>query len=459
MLKRIWFKWLMCTLAVSLRIGSSHAGPAAQALDQPLAHATAFNATIFGYPLNGMYERLTREVLDPATRKAGFDEYFHFRQLATPDVAPFPAPNNDTLYSTAWVDLRREPAILATPDTGGRYYTAQILDMATETIANVGQSVDGTQAGKFALVGPGWTGELPDGLRRVIRCDTAFAYVLLRIVVGGADDVAAVNALQDKFTIASVTRFGHGETGAVDDDPPPRYQAGTPAEWLAMLDRVLRMSPVRTEDKGMVASFATIGVGPEASSLHVTPSSQTLASAEREARAVISSVGLRTGKILHGWRMPPQAIGRYGVDYLQRASVWDGGPLANTPDESFYPTAVLDADGKPLDGATGRYVLRFPPGELPPVNAFWSLTMYRLSDGHLVANPIHRYSIGDRTPGLIRAPDGLLTLSIQADRPIGEAANWLPAPKARFYMVLRLYGSKPAARNGAWVPPPVDRLP
>lgn len=449
---------IAATLAMSSVVfASAQAQTTATAGDSALAQSAAFNAAIFGFPQDGMYRRLSREVLDPATRVAGFNAYFHFRRLATPDLAPFPAPNNDTLYSTAWIDLRREPAILSMPDTGGRYYTAHVMDMTTETIANVGLRADGAKAGLFALVGPGWTGDLPAGVKRVIRCDTAFAYVLLRVLVDGPDDVAAVNALQDGFAIASLSRFNRGETGAGDETPPPLYSAANAVERLAMLDRVLRMSPVRAEDKGMVASFATIGVGPETASLRIVPPPGIVAEAERAARAVISSVGLRTGRIVEGWRMPPLAIGRYGVDYLQRASVWDGGPLANTPDESFYPTAVLDADGKPLDGATAKYVLRFPANALPPVDAFWSLTMYRMDNGALVANPIERYSIGDRTRGLVRGSDGSLTISVQTDRPQGET-NWLPAPKAPFYMVLRLYGPAKAALDGAWLPPPVRRL-
>lgn len=445
------------TALLAVRTSRAQAGGGVGAADEALARAAAFDATVFGYPLDGMYQRLTREALDPATRKAGFNAWYHYRRLATPTVSPFPAPNNDTLYSTAWVDLRREPAILSTPDTRGRYYTAHVLDMTTETLANIGQRADGTQAGVFALVGPNWTGELPPAIKRVVRSQTAFAYVLLRVLVDGPDDVGAVNALQDQFRIASLSRFDKGDVGA-DGEPFPPYKASSTAERLSMLDQMLRASPVRAVDKGMVASFATIGVGPEPTTLRVAAQPDSLAAAEKEARAVISSIGLRTGRIVDGWRMPPLAIGRYGVDYLQRASVWDGGPLANTPDESFYPTAVLDADGKPLDGATGRYTLRFAANALPPVDAFWSVTMYRMDNGALVANPIERYSIGDRTRGLAPGADGSLTIAIQADRPPGET-NWLPAPKAPFYMVLRLYGPAKAALDGAWLPPPVTRKP
>lgn len=418
--------------------------------DEAFARATTIQATIYGYPLIGMYRRLTEEVLDPATRKAPFNAYFHYRMLSTPEVSPFPAPNNDTLYSTAWLDLRGGPAILSMPATNGRYYTAHVLDLATETIANFGQRLDGTDAATFAVVGPGWQGILPPGIKRVVRSETSFAYVLLRILVDGPDDVPAVNRLQDQFRIATPPG------GAA---PVPPYAASTAPDRLAMLARVLSFSPVPERDAGMVATFAPLGIGQAEPSLKLSPTSTLLDAAEREALTLIASVGARTGSFVNGWRMPARAIGRYGTDYLQRASVWDGGPLANTVDESFYPAALLDSRNRPLDGASGRYVLRFPAGRMPPVRAFWSVTMYKLDDKNLVANPIRRYSIGNRTPGLVEGPDGSLSLFIQADRPADphESANWLPAPRQPFYLVLRLYGPADEALSGAWQPPALVR--
>lgn len=447
---------LSCSLTVIASAQEPRRNP-----DATLATATAFQATIYGYPLVGMYERLTDEVLTPATRKAPFNSYFHYRALATPSVAPFPAPNNDTLYSTVWLDLRREPAILSMPDTNGRYYTAQILDMATETLTNFGQRLDGTGAAHFAVVGPDWNGSLPAGINRVVRTDTRFAYVLLRILVDGPSDVPAVNALQDRFNVASLSRFANGRAGTDDGEPIPPYAAGNAEQRLAMLDRFLRMHPVPVRDRGMVASFGPLGIGPFPSSLTIKATSEELNAAERDGRALIASVGPRTGAFVNGWRKPTGAIGAYGADYLQRASVWDGGPLANTEDESFYPAALLDSESRMLNGLTGRYLLRFPPGQQPPVEAFWSVTMYKLSDKYLVDNPINRYAIGNRTQGLVADADGGLTIAIQPERPTDEklAANWLPAPQEPFYMVLRLYGPKPEAISGVWNPPAVTRIP
>lgn len=195
---------VMASLVLAPREGMAQDTAGFARPDTSFAYTTAYKATVFGMPLLGMYERLTQEVLDGATRKAPFDAFYHYRALATPSVAPFPAPNNDTLYSTAWLDLRQGAVILEAPDTGGRYYTAQVLDMATETLANIGQRVDSTGAGRFAIVGPGWEGSLPAGVTRVVRCPTSFAYVLLRILVDGPADVPAVNVLQNKFSLKAL---------------------------------------------------------------------------------------------------------------------------------------------------------------------------------------------------------------------------------------------------------------
>ena len=247
-LERPASKWTRAVLALTLiawtlgQTGGLHAETAA---DAALVQSTAFQAAIYGYPLLGMYRRMSEEVLDPATRKAPLDAYFHWTELATPDASPFPARNNDTLYSTAWLDLRREPAILTMPDTKGRYYTAHIMDMTTETIANIGQRLNGTEEGSFAVVGPGWHGDLPPGIKGVVHCETAFAYVLLRVLVDGPEDVANVTALQKQYSIASLSNYLTGKRGASETDAFPPYRASTAAERVAMLNTIIRASPVR----------------------------------------------------------------------------------------------------------------------------------------------------------------------------------------------------------------------
>ena len=441
---------LLCSWGATLVFGAE------RSTEQSVAYAAALEAAIYGLPIEGMMLRLSDEVLDPATRKAPFNAYYHYTALATPQVSPFRAPNNDTLYSTAWLDLRQEPVILEMPDTGGRYYTAHIMDLTTETIANIGQRIYGTQAAAFAIVGPGWKGEVPSGIQATITSHTVFANVLLRNLVDGPQDVASVNELQKRFKIRPLSEF-LGKAAAQGASLEP-IQARNPQERLALLDRALKMNPIRPGEDSLLGLFAGIGVGPAKVVQTITPEPELVDRAYDDAKVAIHSAGLKSGRFGNGWRLMLDGMGTYGFDYLQRAAVWAGGPLANVPEESFYPSAVTDAEGKPLDGSQ-TYEIRFAAGELPPANAFWSLTMYRMGDGNLVANPIDRYSIGNRTKGLELGGDGSLTLNVQSKAPaqLSQQANWLPAPEGPFYMVLRIYGPKPEAISGAWLPPPIVR--
>jgi hypothetical protein len=406
-----------------------------------------------------MLQRLSREVIEPATRKAPLNEYFHFTALATPEVSPFRAPNNDTLYSTAWLDLRKEPAILQMPDTAGRFYTAHLMDMDSDTIANIGQRVYGTKAAAFAVTGPGWEGRLPKGIKATIRCETVFAAVLLRVLVDGPDDVPSVQALQKQFRIASLSRYKNGQTGGGPDALAglKPYSPVTPEDHFRGLDRILRSEPVRPGEQAVIDQFANIGIGPGKVAQPMPAGADILDRAYAEALAIANAAGVTSGKMVNGWRVMLEGIGNYGFDYVQRAAVWVGGPLANVPEESLYPSAVLDARGHTLDGAKNRYVVRFSRAQIPPVNAFWSLTMYRLDDGNLVRNPIDRYSIGNRTRGVQYGSDGSLTIYVQHESPGKDReSNWLPAPDGPFYMTLRLYGPKPSAISGEWKPPAIE---
>ncbi len=412
------------------------------------------DACIYGYALNGMMQRMSGEVLDPATRKAGFNEFFHYTKLATPEVAPFRAPNNDTLYSIAWVDLREAPVILDVPDTKGRYYTAHVMNFYTDTIANLGARLHGTDAGAFALVGPESKGDLTLKIKDTVRCESNFALILLRVLVDGPNDVAAVNALQTQFRLRPVLPEGKAETAG--PAALPLYTARTASERFAVLNSILRANPVRRGEEALMQRFASIGLGPEAKPDAKRPDEATLQAAEEVALKKIKAAGFK-GAMVNGWRFVREGIGVYGADYLNRASVWDGGPLANVPAESLYPSGLMDSSGQMLDGGKKRYVIRLPEDRIPPVDFFWSFTMYQMSDGMLVKSPLDRYSIGNRTRGLKFAADGSLTLYVQPESPGAEReANWLPAPQAPFYLVLRLYGPQLPALNGTWQPPAIE---
>ena len=451
-------------LGLAAMTGSAQSAKSANLVlsDTDLGYTIAVQAAIYGYAPVGMMERFSSEVIDPSTRLAPFDAYFHRSTLSTPDSAPFRAPNVDTLYSTAWLDLRTEPVILETPETHGRFYVAQIVDLYSDTIGNIGSLNYGTAPGAFAIVGPTGKGSLPSGVKATIRCDTVYALVLLRVLVDGPGDVSASADVQKRFRLAALSRYLNGESGAStgSTDGLRPYKASTAPERFDLLNDFLHMNPIRQGEQSLITQFATINIGPEKVVQRVVADQALLSRAEQDATRVISDAGVRSGKVVNGWRLFTEAIGNYGFDYLQRASVWMGGPLANVPDVSFYPTAVTDAAGQPLNAASHNYVIRFAQDQIPPVEGFWSLTMYDRDSGMLVKNPIDRYSIGNRTRGLQFGPDGSLTLYLQKQAPVpGKESNWLPAPDGPFYMSLRLYGPRAAALDGKWAPPPVEVRP
>lgn len=432
--------------------------PVQQKSLQPLAYSTAVQAFLYAHAPIGMYQRFSDEVLNPETRKFGVDVFHHFSELSTPEKAPFRAPNNDTLYSTAWLDVRTEPVILAAPDTAGRYWTAQVMDFDSNTLTNFGARLDSTKASEFAVVGPSWQGELPQGVSRSVKCPTGFALVLLRVLVDGPDDVAAASKLQSQFTLASLSKHAVGGTGPSSDaiDGVPILRANSSSDRLAALDFLLNLNPTRVGEESILTQFALIGVGSKKSPLSTKPSEAVLARAEADALKAIEAAGPRIGKFANGWLVMSENIGAYGFDYLQRSSIWAGGPLANFPEESLYPSAITDVDGIPLDGSTGRYKLHFPAGQLPPVEFFWSLTMYDRNTGMLVKNSMNRYSLGNRTRGMEFERDGALSIYIQHESPgKDKESNWLPAPSGPFYLSMRLYGPKISALNGEWKVPPL----
>lgn len=452
----------MLALAVTEVSAQSAKNDSVALSDTNLGYTIAVQAAIYGYAPVGMMERLSTEVIDPSTRLAPFDEYFHRSTLSSPDSAPFRAPNNDTLYSTAWLDLRTEPVILEMPETHGRFYLAQIVDLYSDTITNIGSLNYGTAPGAFAIVGPAWKGTLPSGVKATIRCETVYALVLLRVLVDGPGDLNAAVAVQEQFKMAALSRYLKNEsgtaTGSMERLRP--YKVTSASEHFALLNQFLHMNPIRQGEQALITQFATISVGPERVVRQVAMDAAQLSRAQKDATQIISDAGVRSGKVVNGWRLFSEAIGNYGFDYLQRASVWMGGPLANVPDVSFYPTAVTDAAGQPLNAADHNYVIRFTKDQIPPVDGFWSLTMYDRDSGMLVKNPIARYSIGNRSTGLQFGSDGSLTLYVQRHSPgSGKESNWLPAPDGPFYMSLRLYGPRPAVLDGKWTPPPVEVQP
>ncbi len=378
--------------------------------------------------------------------------------LTDPTVRTVVLPNHDTTYTVGRLQLSGGPRVLDVPDAAGRYYVIQLLDAYSNTFAYVGRRTTGTRAGSYAVVPPGFDGTLPAGVKR-IQSPTNLVWVLGRTLVQDAADMPAVAALMGGYRFTALDAWTAGQRqnplvlGAFPTVPTVEIPKGL--DYFAKLGEILATDPAPKRDACALRAFARAGIGPGKQ-----PSAPALGAAVRAGRRILAKAeqrGNRIGVKQHnGWLVPGRYIGAYGTNYLGRAIIATAALGANTPPETVYPLAVDDVDGRPLSGRH-RYAIRFPRGQLPPANAFWSVTIYG-KDRYLVPNPIDRYAIGDRTKGIRRGPDGSLTIYVQHGRPKGAAAaNWLPAPSGRFRLAMRIYEPRRSVLNGRWLPPPVQR--
>ena len=458
-------------------IGSADAGRGATAADPQRAwvDVIAIQAVVYLYPLWEMARMRAATAprrdaqgrfvdADPATTKRWVNTFIHARRLLGAGGSRVVTPNSDTLYTNAWLDLSRGPVAIRVPDTADRYYVLGFLDAWTNPFAHVGRRLTGTGEGTFVVTGPRWRGELPAGTTRVAS-PTDTVWIIGRIMVEGPEDVPAVNALQDGFAMAPLDAWLRGETGspeAIDAGLDPKAPRDA-ARFVEVVGRMLRGNPPPEDERALLADFARLGLDgglvadaprlPEAVALPAI--GRALATVDAMLDAPESGEGAAARG---GWSAPVVLGESFGRDWRRRALVARRyiGALASA--EAFYPMAHADAQGRPLHGAH-RYVLRFPPGGEPPVDSFWSLTMYDSRDCMLVPNPIERYRIGDRSRGLRRDPDGGLTLRLQHASPgAPDEPNWLPAPDGPFYLCLRAYQPRAELLDGRWRPPDIVRV-
>jgi hypothetical protein len=378
--------------------------------------------------------------------------------LTNPTVRTVVLPNVDTTYTVGRLQLSGAPRVLDVPDTAGRYYVIQLLDAYSNTFAYVGRRTTGTRAGSYALVPPGWSGSLPAGVER-IQSPTNLVWVLGRTLVQDAADMPAVSALMEGYRFTVLTDWVNGGRqapillGGFPATPPVVIPRG--AAYFEALNEILRADPPPRRDDCALRAFARAGIGPGSAG----PAPEAAAAA-RAGKRIVARAERRANRYgarrNNGWVLPGPYVGAYGRNYLGRAVIATAALGANTRPETVYPLAVDDARGRALSGRH-RYTIRFRRGQLPPANAFWSLTIYG-ADRYLVDNPIDRYAIGDRTSGLRRGRDGSLTIHVQHARPRGAAAaNWLPAPAGRFRLAMRVYEPRRSVLDGRWLPPPVRR--
>jgi len=435
------------------------------------AVSDAVDAYIYGYPLVTM--DMTRKfVTNYATvqgSRGPMGQIIKLRTYPAVDDHAVTAPNADTLYTTAFLDVSKEPWVFSIPDMGDRYYLMPMLDGWTDVFQVPGKRTTGGKAQKYAITGPGWSGTLPDGVTEY-KSPTGIIWILGRIYCTGTpDDYAKVHALQDKFSLVPLSYYGKPYTplpGEVDNSLDMKtavrdqVDALGVAEYFTYLARLMKTNPPTPDDAPMVAKMARIGLVPgqdfDASMLGAFDK-EAIRPVPKLAQVKIIEYFKKAAVPVNGWSYLTKDIGVYGTNYIQRALVTAIGLGANRPQDAIYPTSEKDSDGKDYDGASKKYVMHFDKDQFPPVNGFWSLTMYDASY-FFVPNPLNRYTLSQRNKFVTNA-DGSVDLYLQADSP-GKAkeANWLPAPKAKFIPMLRLYWPKdtpPSIIDGTWKPPAI----
>ncbi|MDZ4371514.1 MAG: DUF1254 domain-containing protein [Phenylobacterium sp.] len=427
-------------LAALAAIGVAPAVGAHAAAPSDLRSA-AREAWLYGLPLIEMATTRKRALSGPDSVLTGLNRFGHGRRLAGPSARGVTAPNNDTLYSRAWLDLSRGPVTLDIPPTGDRYISVAGMNMFTDNDFILGTRTTGGAGGRYTIVGPGQSGEGPN----VVRLKTPEGWVLVRTLVDGPDDLPAVHKVQDSLRLS-------GPEAAAPGVFVERNAA--PLDYFSAVARLLAANPPPATDGAMFARIAALGLmaqgGFEPRRFDAAARAKIDAGVA-EARKVL--MGLRPGGAVQGWTYPRTTLGDFNQDYAFRAAVSLAGLAALPTAEAMYMQPVGD-QGRMLLGE-GPYRLHFEADKLPPVDAFWSLTLYDATpEGQffLVENPIQRYAIGDRTPGLRKNADGSLTLWIARADPGGDrTANWLPAPpNGPFSLSFRAYLPQEAFRDGRY---------
>jgi len=469
-----------------LLIGSAHA-PMATAetaaqestITEQEAHSIGVDAYIYFYPLVTM--DLTRKQLtnvEPGKEwgRGPMNTFANVPEFPPADFKAVVRPNFDTLYSIAWLDLTKEPVIVSVPDTSGRYYLLPLLDMWTDAFASPGWRTTGTQAGNFIVTPPGWRPDLRDKLiekfklpkdTQRIDAPTPYVWIIGRTKTDGPKDYDAVHKIQAGFKLTPLSRWGKAPEKimvkidpSVDMKTPPKLQVdGLPAsQYFAYAAEILKLQPPHLTDQPIIARLKRIGIEPGKGFDigKLAPAIRDgLLSAPEDAQKLMKWKVQSIAKVVNGWSMNTNTMGVYGDYYLKRAIVAQLGLGANVPEDAIYPINLVDETGKPLDGAN-VYRLHFDKSALPPVEAFWSVTLYD-QDGFQVENAQNRFALSSWMPFAYNS-DGSLDLYFQNESPGPEKeANWLPAPKGPYNLTMRLYAPKRDALIGIWNPPSVKR--
>jgi hypothetical protein len=457
-------------LAGVLIADSPPASRAAEAITAEEAHAIGVEAYVYFYPLVSVdvtRKQLTNGGPEVAPIQGPMNEFRSLPAYPTADMRAVVRPNFDTLYSSAFLDLTKEPMIVSVPDTHGRYYLLPMLDMWTDVFASPGWRTTGTSAENFLVAPLGWTGSVPEGLTR-IDAPTPYVWIIGRIKTDGPPDYDAVHKLQAALKITPLSQLGKSPSPvkaafdpSVDMKTPPKLQVDSmpAAKYFAYAAEILKLQPPHLTDQPIIARMKRIGLEP-GKSFDLEAADPTvrkaLESAPKDAQALMAWKLPTLARVVNGWSMNTDTMGVYGNYYLKRAIIAGAGLGANVPEDAIYPINLADSTGQPLNGAYA-YSIHFDKGATPPADAFWSITLYD-AQGFQVANPLNRFALSSWMPWKYN-PDGSLDLYFQNESPGSEKeANWLPAPKGAYNLTMRLYAPRSEALTGKWNPPPVTKI-
>jgi hypothetical protein len=429
-------------------------------------------AYIWGFPLVTMerqFNFVTSPNIPPGIGRGPPNSISCATELVNASFTDVVTPNSDTLYCQSQFDLRKEPVVVVVPPISDRYYSFEFLDAYTNDYAYLGQRATGGNGGTYLMAGPDWNGQVPEGMMK-IWTPTNLAWLITRTLVKGPADVPNVVAIQDKIIVKPLSEFEANTTSSptavtttnaskeVPIGPQPTLIAPTGIKIFDEIGAAMEGNPLNPPDPVLVTKLASIGIGP--GKVPSTEANDTIKTALQngitEGQKLIDAKVANFGTLDNGWLVNPQP-GVYGTDYLFRAATAQFGLGANIGQEAFYPTTFTDSQGQPLNG-NNSYLIHFDPGQTPPVDGFWSVSMY--NDKNLfIDNPINRYSIGQYTQGIKNNTDGSLDIFIQNKNPgPDKESNWLPSPEGSFNMVMRLYLPQPQALNGTWQLPLVQHV-
>ena len=434
----------------------------------------AEQAFIYGLPIVMNYDVMNQFIIDKNSGqyKAPFNTIANEARVFTYEDTAVPTPNSDTPYSLLWTDLRAEPMVISVPAVDPkRYYSVMLCDGNTYNYGYIGSRATGSDAGDYMVVGPDWKGDTPAGIKKVFRSGTQFSLCIFRTQLFDAADLDNVKKVQAGYKAQPLSAYLKQPAKSAPPVDFPKINAQLVKEnFFEYLDFALQFAPAMPNEVEIRKLIASIGIGPgktfDFKSLTLAEKAEVLVGLKLGERKVEEAVA-KAGVDINGWRVASaggDAAG-YNGDWLRRAVVAKAGIYANDDAEAMYPLTKVDSDGQPLDGSKHTYTLTFPAGQLPPVNGFWSVTMYDGKNQLLIKNPINRYLINTpMLPNLKKNADGSLTIYIQSKSPgADKEANWLPAPDGPIYMVMRLYWPKTEAPSilpagkGTWKPPGIKR--